>query len=82
MIYEWRPPFCSTCNKVGHDCAKKAPEKNKQWVPKKGGAKGQSSVPFPPGSAPVDKAPSTTNAGALPIVPVTGGNDGRIRDRV
>lgn len=40
--YEWTPPFCKTCNKVGHDClSKKKPEQprpkqqgKQQWVPK------------------------------------------------
>lgn len=22
VVYEWTPPFCSKCNKVGHDCSK------------------------------------------------------------
>ncbi|XP_021749426.1 uncharacterized protein LOC110715167 [Chenopodium quinoa] len=50
VVYEWAPPFCSKCNKVGHDCSTKpAPAKPKQvhkqpapvspkqkqaWVPK------------------------------------------------
>lgn len=37
VVYEWAPPFCKTCNKVGHDCSKKAAAKkktSKQWVPK------------------------------------------------
>lgn len=21
-VYEWKPPFCVACNKVGHNCAK------------------------------------------------------------
>ena len=35
------PPFCKTCNVVGHDCEKKQVPKGakkqgkKQWVPKK-----------------------------------------------
>ncbi|XP_021765919.1 uncharacterized protein LOC110730423 [Chenopodium quinoa] len=24
VVYEWTPPFCSKCNKVGHDCSVKA----------------------------------------------------------
>lgn len=35
--YEWAPPFCQTCKKVGHNCkAKKDGQKKqkKQWVPK------------------------------------------------
>lgn len=43
VIYEWTPPFCKTCNKVGHDCAtkRKPPprnrqqgQQNQQWAPK------------------------------------------------
>lgn len=43
VVYEWTPPFCKACNKVGHDCAEKGPAKKKatkQWVPNK--------VPAPP----------------------------------
>ncbi|XP_021734954.1 uncharacterized protein LOC110701649 [Chenopodium quinoa] len=46
VLFEWTPPFCKKCNKVGHDCA--MPQKKKQtggktvvqplvrqvWVPK------------------------------------------------
>lgn len=42
VVYDWTPPFCKSCNKVGHDCAKTAPVKPKQvvkpkrvWVQKK-----------------------------------------------
>ncbi|XP_058774501.1 uncharacterized protein LOC131648792 [Vicia villosa] len=31
--YEWRPPFCKQCNKVGHECKKKEAVK-KAWIPK------------------------------------------------
>ncbi|XP_021767732.1 uncharacterized protein LOC110732122 [Chenopodium quinoa] len=48
VVYEWAPPFCSKCNKIGHDCSVKppmpkqaskqptsVPPKQKQvWVPK------------------------------------------------
>lgn len=38
VVYEWTPPFCTSCNKVGHDCAKaKPPPTKKVWVPKKAG---------------------------------------------
>ncbi|XP_021732906.1 uncharacterized protein LOC110699687 [Chenopodium quinoa] len=33
VVYEWAPPFCSKCNKVGHDCSVK-PAMSKK-VPKK-----------------------------------------------
>ncbi|XP_058768832.1 uncharacterized protein LOC131642624 [Vicia villosa] len=36
--YEWRPPFCSKCNQMGHECKniiKKGPDKaEKRWEPK------------------------------------------------
>ncbi|XP_021766230.1 uncharacterized protein LOC110730713 [Chenopodium quinoa] len=32
VVYEWTPPFCSKCNKVGHDCSAKAPTVSKQLV--------------------------------------------------
>lgn len=41
MGYEWRPPFCSTCDKVGHQCKRKeeppkrVQEKKKTWKAKK-----------------------------------------------
>lgn len=41
VLYEWIPPFCAKCNKVGHNCANKktAPKRRngrqkQQWVPK------------------------------------------------
>lgn len=38
VVYEWTPPFCAQCKKVGHDCAKKNnPPPKKVWVPKKPG---------------------------------------------
>lgn len=39
VIYEWIPPFCKTCNRVGHDCSKPPPPaRNKPGV-RKGGPK-------------------------------------------
>lgn len=42
MEYEWKPPFCTTCQKVGHECkekvkqTKKQQERNKQiWMEKR-----------------------------------------------
>lgn len=43
--YEWVPPYCSSCKKVGHNCALKkkvsqnqkasAPKTQMKWIPKK-----------------------------------------------
>lgn len=36
VVYEWTPPFCKKCNKVGHDCDKNHQPKQKsqkKWVP-------------------------------------------------
>ncbi|CAK8561040.1 unnamed protein product [Lathyrus sativus] len=30
--YEWRPKFCETCQKLGHNCEDRA--KNQKWKPK------------------------------------------------
>ncbi|XP_021715736.1 uncharacterized protein LOC110683652 [Chenopodium quinoa] len=30
VVFEWAPPFCSKCNKVGHDCARKVQPQKKQ----------------------------------------------------
>ncbi|XP_021727809.1 uncharacterized protein LOC110694913 [Chenopodium quinoa] len=32
VVYEWTPPFCSKCNKVGHDCSVKVPSAPKHSV--------------------------------------------------
>lgn len=58
VIYEWVPPFCVTCNKVGHNCAfKPKPKPNKQnrkkrqkkmWVPKAPGPAPVPPQPQPP----------------------------------
>lgn len=41
VVYEWTPPFCKACNKVGHDCTKKQAahpkarqNSNQRWKPK------------------------------------------------
>lgn len=35
VLYEWAPPFCTQCNKAGHNCAaKKAPAIKRVWRPK------------------------------------------------
>lgn len=39
VTYDWTPPFCQQCKKVGHDCAQpkpksKGPQTKKVWVPK------------------------------------------------
>lgn len=41
VVYDWFPPFCATCNLVGHDCGvlQKPHQRGRmykqQWVPKK-----------------------------------------------
>lgn len=77
VIYEWRPPFCSTCNKVGHDCAKKAPEKkkvSKKWVPKSKEADAEPVVTeaVPTAASNAGGGPEIVTAGQpLAVVPVT-----------
>ena len=47
VTYDWLPPFCKKCNRVGHMCADKPPGKqvpkrgktSLQWVPKAQGGK-------------------------------------------
>lgn len=34
--YEWKPPFCTICNKVGHSCAKKDAAKLRLGVGRSG----------------------------------------------
>ena len=42
VLYDWKPAFCHTCQKVGHDCSSKpagnrnvSKKMTKKWVPKK-----------------------------------------------
>lgn len=72
VAYEWTPPFCNKCNKVGHDCEKKV---TKQWVLKKpqadaqlkGGGKDPVTSPVPP-VPPVTQTP-------VPVVPQVHSDD-------
>ena len=34
--YDWKPPYCTACKVIGHNCAKKkaVPKTKKVWVPK------------------------------------------------
>lgn len=35
--YEWKPPFCKKCNKVGHNCEKEKttkPQNTQRWIEK------------------------------------------------
>lgn len=70
--YEWAPPFLTTCNKVGHDCSKKAPVKKKtQWVPKAGGTKVPSQEPVAAQSGGHGGKKSDPVPVAQALVPVT-----------
>ena len=72
VVYEWKPPFCASCNKVGHNCSqaqKSKPSKAKtvlKWVPKPAQPNSTESVPAVSAAQTGPEVPTTEPS--VPIV--------------
>lgn len=89
VVYEWTPPFCQACNKVGHDCGAKKkkkeggaqpPKQRKKWVPKVVVAEKEASIEVQaPAAADIavqDSHGGETGGVVTPVVPIVARNEG------
>lgn len=89
VIYEWTPPFCKSCNKVGHDCVTKrntAPPKNRYqkqandnqaWVARQNVEEKKEAEQKVPGATFVDvptRKQAPRNRKKSPAIPITVAN--------